>query len=538
MAILIPYGVLEGGKYGINLWDAPSAEEGKPRAAVVEVFENFVDAEAPGDPANFNGRLIFAIDTQTLYVYKADTPEWFPLEGIPAEVGAVGGSPPIVPPPQVGFLFYDTDTEVMFVWDGAAWRPIGGRFAARYVQQQYTSTGVAGPGGDTFAMGTIPVYSEFVEVFLDGVRQQPNPGGDYNVIGANVVFPAPVGAGVRVFIRTLESTVLEDPAILQNAQCIAVDYIDQAAGIFTFDAGGPGLDPSCTFVYRNGLLLSGGGVDYSHDSVDTTINAIIKTGATVAQVTTASAHNAGAGDVITITGAAEAEYTGSFTISSIVSPTVFEIPVVVTAPASATQASVSVPISYSPPLTNDNIILSVPTALNDDILIRSFQRVIVAPSTGEANTASNLGTGVGLFSTKSGEDLRFKSISGGNGIQIVDGGGGTVTIAADAIITFESRNGINTSIYNLATTDSYIGVRNTGVVVTINVSTVPGGTAGSGRRVVITDESGGAGTNNIQIVHGGALFSGAPSPLIIDADYGSVTIVYDGTNWHVVSKTF
>ena len=532
MAItLIPYGQLEDGKFGIKLDDTT----GDPIAGVVEVMSVL---PAVLDPDNFDGRLVFSITDQVIYVYKAGTPEWFPLEGIPAEIGNVAGSPPTVPTPLDGFLFYDLDTEVMFVWDGSAWRPIGGRFASRFIEQRTISTGVAGPGGDTFALGTIPFYSEFVEVFLDGVRQVPNPGGDYNVIGANVVFPAPVPAAVEVYTRTVESTVLEGPGLMPNAQCINAIYLNQAAGLTNFDAGAAALDPACTFVFLNGLLLNGNGVDYTHVSADTEIATIIKTGATVAEVTTLSAHNAAVGDVLTISGAAEPEYTGSFTVDAIISPTVFEITVVITAPASATQASVSIPISYNPPLTNDTIVLAATTNLNDDVLIRSFQRIVATPSTGEANTASNLGSGVGLFSAKVGEDLRFKSIDGGNGIQIIDGGGGTVSISADTIITFESRNGINTSVYNLATTDSYIGVRDTSSVVTINLNTVIDVTD-SGRRVVITDESGGAGSsNNIQIVHAGRTFSGAASPLLIDSDYGSVTIVYDGNDWHVVSKTF
>lgn len=528
---LIPYGQLEDGKFGIKLSDAT----GVPIASVIEVFTTLPSVV---DPSNFDGRMAFDTTAQTLYVFKAGTPEWFPLEGIPAAIGAVGGVPPTVPTPPDGFLFYDTDTEIMFVWDGTSWRPIGGRFAGRFVQQQYISSGFAGPGGDTFSLGTIPVFSEFVEIFLDGVRQLPNPGGDYNVIGSSVVFPFPVPVGVVVFTRTLESTVLESPALLQNAQCIRANYVNQAAGITDFDTGAPGLDPSCTMVFKNGAMLAGDGNDYILVSADTTINAIVKTAATAAQVTTAIPHGAAVGDAVTITGAAEPEYTGNFTINAIVTTTVFEITVVVTAPASATQASPSVPISYSPPLVNDVVSLNIATVLNDDIIIVSFQRIITAPSTGEANTASNLGVGVGLFSAKAGDDLRFNSIIGGDGILIIDGGGGTVSITADAISTFESRVGINSSIYIMGITESYIGVRDTSSVVTIDVSTVPSGTTGSGRRLIVTDESGGAGINSIQIIHGGAMFSGVPSPFIINVAYGSVTIVYDGNDWYVVSKTF
>ncbi len=148
MAItLIPYGQLEDGKMGVKLDDVT----GVPIAAIIEVFSLLPSA---ADPANFDGRMVFDISAQTLYVFLATTTEWLALEGIPAEVGAVGGNPPTVPIPQTGSFFYDTDTEVSFVWDGTAWRAIGGRFAARYVEQSTASSGFAGPGGDTFSLGT------------------------------------------------------------------------------------------------------------------------------------------------------------------------------------------------------------------------------------------------------------------------------------------------------------------------------------------------------------------------------------------------
>lgn len=58
---------------------------------------------------------------------------------------------------------------------------------------------------------------------------------------------------------------------------------------------------------------------------------------------------------------------------------------------------------------------------------------------GEANTASNLGTGEGTFSYKGGVDLKFKSLKAGSNITISStsdeitinasgGGGGSITI--------------------------------------------------------------------------------------------------------------
>ncbi len=527
MAItLIPYGQLEDGKFGIKLDDVT----GVPIATVIEVFTTLPSV---ADPDNFDGRMGFDKTAQTLYVFLESTPEWFPLEGIPAAVGAVGGTPPTVPTPADGFLFYDTDTEIMYVWDGTAWRPIGGRFAARYIEQITISSGFAGPGGDTFGLGLTPVYAEFVEVFLDGVRQAPNPGGDYNVVGSNVVFPFPVPAAVEVFTRTLQSTVLESPGVLQNGQ-IKTSFYTATAGQTDFELSQSNFDPAGTFVFVDGLIQTGSGIDYVHVIADTTITAINKVAATTARATTASAHGAGIGDEVEIIGSLEPEFNGVVTITAVPTPSEFEYTIVVTAPAAATPDPI---LFFTPPFVNDEIQFNNPLVGGEGVQIRSVASLITAPSTGEANTASNLGGGVGLFSVKSGEDLRFKSISAGPNITVLDLGG-EVQISTTIGSTFEGRNGINTNVHLLADTESYIGVRDTSFVVLIDVSTVPPGTSGSGRRVVITDESGGAGTNNIQITHPGSTFSGFPSPLLIDADNGSVTIIYDGSDWHITSKTY
>jgi len=56
------------------------------------------------------------------------------------------------------------------------------------------------------------------------------------------------------------------------------------------------------------------------------------------------------------------------------------------------------------------------------------------PSSGEANTASNVGTGTGLFKQKTSVDLEFKSLLAGFGLS-VSGGTNEVTIAEDIAVT-------------------------------------------------------------------------------------------------------
>lgn len=64
-------------------------------------------------------------------------------------------------------------------------------------------------------------------------------------------------------------------------------------------------------------------------------------------------------------------------------------------------------------------------------------------SAGESNTASNLSGGIGLFSTKAGVDLRFRSLSGGSGIGISQETN-TVTITLTGNTGSNIVNGINT----------------------------------------------------------------------------------------------
>jgi hypothetical protein len=56
------------------------------------------------------------------------------------------------------------------------------------------------------------------------------------------------------------------------------------------------------------------------------------------------------------------------------------------------------------------------------------------PSSGEANTASNVGTGTGVFKQKSGVDLEFKTLLAGFGLSI-SGGTNEVTIAENTTVT-------------------------------------------------------------------------------------------------------
>ena len=528
MAIqLIPYGQLEGGNFG-TLIDPGT---GKPLAAVVEVFATLPAVAAS---ENFVGRLIFEVASQTLYVFQ-DTPAafWFPLEGIPSEVGTCigpGGGPPIVPTPSTGFLFWCTDTEIMYVWDGGQWQPIGGRFAASFV-----TVGAIGDGFTTdFPHGApasaTPLTNDLVEVFVDGVRQYPNgiapATGQWSIIGPNVVFNVAPALSTEIVIRSATSN-----ALVQNAQVFNSTTVAAPAQT-TFDAGNPALDPAGTFVYEDGLLQSDG-IDYNHVAADTTIDSIVKVAPTTARATVSATvpHNIPVSSVVEIEGVLEPDLAGSVTITA-TTATTFDYTVLASAPASGTPDPT---MFYSPPFVNDLIVFTSPLSGGEVIDIRSIKSVVTAPSAGEANTGSNLGGGEDVFNSKFGVDLQFNTLLAGSNVTITPTGTELIISASSGAI-FEDRTGINTFVHSLSSTESYIGVRNTSLPVTIDLSTVPAGTAGSGRRIIIQDESGGASINNIQIVHAGATFSGVLSPVSITTNNGTKYLVFDGTNWHVVTE--
>jgi hypothetical protein len=118
---------------------------------------------------------------------------------------------------------------------------------------------------------------------------------------------------------------------------------------------------------------------------------------------------------------------------------------------------------------------------------------------GEANTASNLGTGEALFSQKSGVDLQFKSLVAGDNISM-SSNGDQVTINAVALSSGTGSNtvvdngdGISVSANISGSTTTYTvsmeaalytklnGLRNTevtaGAGITVNETTGPGGEA-------------------------------------------------------------
>ena len=533
---LVPYGLLPNGNYGVSLDNV----SGDPIASALEVKDTL---PAVGDPDNFVGRLVFAKDTQTTYVF-VDTPVpfWDPLEGIPAEVGAVAGNPPTVPTPPTGGLFWDTDTEVLFVWDGLQWQAAGGRYATVVVERKYVGNGTT----STFGLGTssAPLPSH-VEAFLNGVRQINNAvdatSPDYSVIGTNIVFTTPPAGGVEIFLRSLETI-----QVAQTAEAFDVLF-SATIGQTEFDTGRTDVQPEAMVVSVNGAMQVLG-VDYTVTQADTTIVSLTKAFPTALEatiVTTALHGIVLPGTVVEIRGYQEPEGDGvKYSVSGIDTPNQFRINVAAAEFVTATPD----PVGFFTPsfITNKVEFSPSPFLGGEQVYVKMFKALVTGPTTGEANTLTLLPGAIGqdITAPKAGDVLQVKGIAPGTNVSIIDNGTDLVVSSATGA-TSESRAGVNTNFYQPGPTISYVGVSFTpSAPVTIDLLFAgptpwsgPGlDPAWRGRRILVKDEGGNAGANNITIVGPtGAPYEGGLPNYTITTNFGAVELVFDDTTWWVTS---
>ena len=267
---LVPYGLLPNGNYGINL-DNTSQD---PLAAALEVKDTLPPV-ASAD--NFPGRLVFSKADVTIFLF-IDNPSaaWIALEGVPATVGPSTGVAPFDPPiagsEVAGELYWTTDTEVLFVWDGLQWQAAGGSFATQVVETRHLGDNVT----VSFSAGiTTAVPSEYVEVFIDGVRQNSldvEPvTGDYSIVGTTVYFTVAPVLNAEIFIRSMQSVQVIQNTVVKETITIAAPLQD------TFPTGVAGTDPAGIIVSVDGFVkVRGATEDYVVNQADTTINTITK----------------------------------------------------------------------------------------------------------------------------------------------------------------------------------------------------------------------------------------------------------------------
>ena len=85
-----------------------------------------------------------------------------------------------------------------------------------------------------------------------------------------------------------------------------------------------------------------------------------------------------------------------------------------------------------------------------------------------------------------------------------------------------------TAAYTTTTSEFLVGVDTTSAAVTITLGSA---TVTSGRVVIINDEGGSAGTNNITVATEGSETIDGAATQTIAANYGTLRLYSDGTNW-------
>jgi hypothetical protein len=90
---------------------------------------------------------------------------------------------------------------------------------------------------------------------------------------------------------------------------------------------------------------------------------------------------------------------------------------------------------------------------------------------------------------------------------------------------------VDTSPYQIVEdVDYFIGVvNNTGATFVVNLPATPD----TGEVYIVKDTLGNAGTDPISISGGAILIDGAGTA-VINTDYGSLTFVFNGTEWNIV----
>jgi len=119
--------------------------------------------------------------------------------------------------------------------------------------------------------------------------------------------------------------------------------------------------------------------------------------------------------------------------------------------------------------------------------------------------------------------LRIKDISAGTTNYAIQTGAGRVSFGDQVEV-----NRTSTAVNVNSSDETIIGVTDTSAARTV---TLDSDDVIDGRIIIVKDESGGAATNNITLATEGAETIDGQSTLAINANYGTLRVYSDGTNW-------
>jgi hypothetical protein len=161
-----------------------------------------------------------------------------------------------------------------------------------------------------------------------------------------------------------------------------------------------------------------------------------------------------------------------------------------------------------------------------DLLKDTFFFDVPAGGGGETNTASNVGTGEGVFKQKTGVDLEFKSLVAGanititnnvNDLTIASTGGAGRTTVINPVSPYTVSNG------DIVLWDTTAGNK---------VIDLP--TAAAGINFVIDVKKTDITANTITINPNGAETIEDAAEAVITDQYEAITTVSDGTEWYII----
>ena len=147
---------------------------------------------------------------------------------------------------------------------------------------------------------------------------------------------------------------------------------------------------------------------------------------------------------------------------------------------------------------------------------------------GAVNTASNLGSGIGVFAQLSSDDLEFKSLIAGGGIGI-SATSTEITISTTASSGIFSRRVVSTTI-TASSGDYYVGLSASSNLI---VQLLDASSLVAGQTLVIKDEIGTAESYTLEIKANGAQTIDGETSVFLESPYGALNLYTDG-----VSKYF